>query len=234
MFECDDGYQLRGPKMILCSNGTWTPAEPPVCKELYHHIGCYSDGIFRALPKFLDYVTTVRQCYELAGARGYTVFATQYGRECWSGKNAAATYKKHDKTNKCRNGMGARWANDVYAIAGNLVNCTEPPALKNGKRVGSSFGFQQHVKFQCKKGYDIFGASSITCLLNGKWSALPPTCEAPCRLTNPQNGVVIGNSNRSRQNVTFQCNKGFKLEGESRRTCKNGNWSHDIPKCSPG
>ena len=33
------------------------------------------------------------------------------------------------------------------------------------------------MKVQCNQGHDIVGASSITCLLDGNWSALPPICE---------------------------------------------------------
>ena len=43
-----------------------------------------------------------------------------------------------------------------------------------------------------------------------------------------------GHGNRSRQNVTFQCNAGFKLQGNSRLTCRDGNWSHDFPRCKQG
>ena len=57
------------------------------------------------------------------------------------------------------------------------VNCLKPPAPKNGKWIGSNFGFQQQVKVQCNQGHDIVGASSITCLLDGNWSALRPVCE---------------------------------------------------------
>ena len=45
------------------------------------------------------------------------MFGVQFGRECRSGKNAVATYNRLGETNTCTKGMGARWANDVYAIA---------------------------------------------------------------------------------------------------------------------
>ena len=31
-FACNIGYTLQGPRTLFCSNGTWSPAEPTVCK----------------------------------------------------------------------------------------------------------------------------------------------------------------------------------------------------------
>ena len=57
------------------------------------------------------------------------MFGVHFGRECWLGKNAVATYKRLGETNTCTKGMGARWANDVNAMAdkGIEINCFKFP-----------------------------------------------------------------------------------------------------------
>lgn len=64
----------------------------------------------------------LESCKQEAAFRGYEVFGIQNGVECWSGPNAASTYNKHGVSNKCRNGFGGPWANDVYRIHTGKLN----------------------------------------------------------------------------------------------------------------
>ena len=50
--------------------------------------------------------------------RRYTVFGVQHGGQCFSGPHAHRTYAKYGRSNRCRNGKGGAWANDVYRISG--------------------------------------------------------------------------------------------------------------------
>ena len=60
----------------------------------------------------------IRNCALAAARRGYKVFAIQHGGWCASARYAYRTYRKYGKSNRCRNGKGGPWANDVYVLRG--------------------------------------------------------------------------------------------------------------------
>lgn len=76
------------------------------------------DSTDRALPKhigsFHGQSDAVAKCVQAAKSHDFKVFALQSGGECWSGANAQLTYDKHGPTNRCKDGKGGTWANDVY------------------------------------------------------------------------------------------------------------------------
>lgn len=60
-------------------------------------------------------------------------------------------------------------------------------------------------------------------------SAVQKTCD---NLSNPANGRVVLSGNNPGSTATYRCNAGFRLRGESRRTCQtNGQWSGKAPTC---
>ena len=73
----------------------------------------------------------IQSCKQEAAFRGYTVFGIQHGIECWSGPNAANTYNKYGPSDKCNNGLGGAWANDVYRI--HTGRCMKSEGVKEGR-----------------------------------------------------------------------------------------------------
>ena len=53
------------------------------------------------------------------------MFAVQHGGWCASARRAHLTYRKYGTSNRCRNGKGGPWANDVYVLRGK--NCQTLP-----------------------------------------------------------------------------------------------------------
>ena len=53
-----------------------------------------------------------------AQKRGYRVFAVQHGGWCAASRTGHLTYRRYGKSNRCRNGKGGPWANDVYVLRG--------------------------------------------------------------------------------------------------------------------
>lgn len=68
----------------------------------------------RALPKYLGTANSVQNCANEAAQRNFAVFAVQNRRECWSSPNGEDTYDRYGTTDRCNDGVGAGWANDVY------------------------------------------------------------------------------------------------------------------------
>ena len=58
------------------------------------------------------------KCFAAAARRGYRAFAVQHQGWCATGPRAHLTYRKYGRYNRCRNGKGGPWANDVYFIRG--------------------------------------------------------------------------------------------------------------------
>ena len=51
-------------------------------------------------------------------------------------------------------------------------------------------------------------------------------------LDNPENGQVSLTGTTVGSKAIYSCNKGFVLDGNSRRTCQiNGKWSGEAPVC---
>jgi len=86
----------------------------------YDHIGCFKDNTSRAMPKLLGNwrrdSKAVEKCALATKKAGYLFFGVQYAGECWSGPQAHMTYKKYGTSNRCVNGQGGNWAQDVYEI----------------------------------------------------------------------------------------------------------------------
>ncbi|XP_048587222.1 limulus clotting factor C-like isoform X2 [Nematostella vectensis] len=59
--------------------------------------------------------------------------------------------------------------------------------------------------------------------------------KAPCASPgNLKNGKVHGRDFRHRKRVSFSCNRGFRLIGETSITCYNGQWRNAPPTCTSG
>lgn len=92
-------------------------------------IGCFKDTSRRAIPQ-LDGKSpllrgnyqrrrkAIEKCAYVTVKRGYKLFGVQHGGWCASGPHAQRTFAKYGRSNRCRNGKGGAWANDVYRVSG--------------------------------------------------------------------------------------------------------------------
>ncbi|XP_019640486.1 PREDICTED: CUB and sushi domain-containing protein 1-like [Branchiostoma belcheri] len=96
--------------------------------------------------------------------------------------------------------------------------------------------YQDLVTFTCDLGYELDGASSVTCHADQTWSAPVPICQpVQCpSLTAPANGLLTPVGANSYQDVvTFTCNHGYELAGASSVICQaDQTWSQHIPTCT--
>ena len=70
-----------------------------------------------------------------AKKRGFSTFAIQHGGWCASTKYAFRTYGKYGKSNRCRNGKGGPWANDVYVLRGQFGLTTFSRSVRVNKPI---------------------------------------------------------------------------------------------------
>ena len=94
-------------------------------------IGCFKDTGRRAIPQmdgrsvllrgnYQRRAFAIRKCALVSAALGYKMFAIQHGGWCATGPHAHRTFARYGRSNRCRNGKGGPWANDVYRVSGAL------------------------------------------------------------------------------------------------------------------
>ena len=93
------------------------------------HLGCWADELHdRAIAGGIrsESNNPVEECRKYAENQGFSVFAVQDNKECFTAADAEKTYKKHGMSNVCYNGRGGFKAQNVYLVngQGNLVNKT--------------------------------------------------------------------------------------------------------------
>ncbi|XP_054659645.1 complement component receptor 1-like protein [Grus americana] len=125
--------------------------------------------------------------------------------------------------------------------------CEIPPhlpsaELKEQYRGISTFPHSSVVEYTCRPGYvrNVYARNSFICGINNKWQGskeicTPKLCTYPGE---PANGRLILTGKFSFGSaVTFTCNTGYRLVGNSQIQCvlKNGvvTWDRDIPICEP-
>lgn len=114
--------------------------------------------------------------------------------------------------------------------------CPPPEAPENADAIGNNT-VGSVVKFLCKEGfYRLGNPHRIRCQSNGQWtkhnvSCVAVSCGDP---GSPLNGKRKGWLFQYNNSVTFDCHRGFKLEGPNARTClANQTWSGTQPICKP-
>ena len=100
-------------------------------------IGCFRDTSRRAIStlegrsrllkgRYRSRPYAIQKCASAAMKRGYRMFAVQHGGWCASTKRAHLTYGRYGRSNRCRNGKGGPWANDVYVLKGKQTTILLP------------------------------------------------------------------------------------------------------------
>ena len=87
-------------------------------------LGCWHDTYDRAIDGGDRGQYTLANCQKFAETSGWTVFAMQNEKECFTAINARDTYQKHGKSEVCgEDGLGGGGAQNVYEIVSNQVQC---------------------------------------------------------------------------------------------------------------
>jgi hypothetical protein len=91
--------------------------------------------------------------------------------------------------------------------------------------------------YRCAAGFVLDGDAARTCLTDGTWSGIPPSCTpmaAPCmQLASPANGSLSIMGTGPGSTATYSCTMGFDLIGAPTRMCQaDGSWSGPEPTCA--
>ncbi|XP_034471249.1 sushi, von Willebrand factor type A, EGF and pentraxin domain-containing protein 1 isoform X3 [Hippoglossus hippoglossus] len=206
-YECRPGFILKGSSTIVCQvDGKWK-GQKPVCEPL----SC-------GFPKVPSDVTFKGEEYtynneiELSCQPGFLL----------EGKSVSVCQADGTWSHKSLTCVPAR--------------CGKPSPIPNGHVLGSEFGFNSKVKYQCDEGYTLNGDSTCVCQSDGLWDKPAPRCDIiSC---DPPEDISHGFLNGSSFNyddvVEYVCFDGYEVVGDPILRCSaQGLWVGAVPQCRP-
>ncbi|ELU05207.1 hypothetical protein CAPTEDRAFT_227166 [Capitella teleta] len=209
-YACDEGFESSDRRGLVClEDGTWS-GPTPKCNV----VQC-------ALPDPIPHGS-----FTVSGVtHGSTLHYTcDHGYEISSSQMQVC-------------GKDKQWSGSAPLCA--LIICPTPPTIDHGilqlPRGGNTVG--SVVAYQCLPGYHIEKHSERICLPNRMWTNDEPRClKRTCSIVpmNLLNGKVSGNGFEFNSILSYECNKGFLLNGSSLRRCnEDGLWDAAPPRCEP-
>nr|XP_042895666.1 sushi, von Willebrand factor type A, EGF and pentraxin domain-containing protein 1 isoform X2 [Parasteatoda tepidariorum] len=134
------------------------------------------------------------------------------------------------------------WADFLSGIRGKVQQkdshfcsgCIMPDSPPNGEVSISGMKTDAHLTYSCNPGYELTGVSDRRCLASGNWSDGSPHCvRISCGFPGYiANGYINGRQYLFQDIIQYVCNPGYRLSGESTRTCQVDNkWSGTAPRC---
>nr|XP_026689472.1 neurogenic locus notch homolog protein 1-like [Ciona intestinalis] len=204
--DCNRGFVRNGSAIMTCpANGQWTTITN--CQVPF---GCPAPNITNGalVPALASYDAFARVTFTCN--TGFTLV----------GSNAAL----------CANGQ---WSSQPPQCR-RVLEC---PALTipNGSITPAGpYAAGTTATVDCNRGFVRNGSAIMTCPTDGKWKTIT-NCQVPfgCPAPSITNGALVPAlaSYDAFARVTFTCNSGFTLVGNSVAVCANGQWSSQSPEC---
>ncbi|XP_065918054.1 uncharacterized protein [Dysidea avara] len=118
------------------------------------------------------------------------------------------------------------------------IDCGDPGEPINGNVLFDSTFVGDFADYECDSGFRLVGVSRRTCQVSGLWNGTVPQCQRiDCGDPGePENGTALFDSTFVGDIVDYECDDGFRLVGDSRRTCElsgtsSAAWSGAVPEC---
>ena len=208
-YRCDPGYQLDGPAVRKCSDGSQWSGSDPRC----YPIECDD-------PEPIPHGTVDGSEREIGAQIVYS---------CDDGYQLIG-----ESVRNCTE--EAKWTGNV-PYCEKIIECDKPSyVISNGRMISSNFSAGATIHYVCDDGYFIDGPTQRSCQADGSWDNPIPVCErVECpRPLRPAHSRVEGFEYRFRERVTYACHAGYRLIGPSERICQsNKTWSGVEPRCEP-
>ncbi|KAM4706820.1 sushi, von Willebrand factor type A, EGF and pentraxin domain-containing protein 1 [Discoglossus pictus] len=206
LYTCDNGYEVVGSPILACQEDASWNGSAPLCKPIECSVPLAPEnGKMLFNDKTLG-STVLYECnpgYELIGS----------------------------DTSLCL--PNKKWNNETPHCA--IITCKTPTKVLHGYIDAINYTYMSVIHYKCDLGYKVLGSATRKCKENKQWDGNEPNC-IPVSCGQPSaiiNGQVKGNEFTYGKRVEYQCNEGYRLQGEKERTClENGNWSGTVPFCS--
>ncbi|KAL4228764.1 hypothetical protein ACF0H5_011806 [Mactra antiquata] len=206
-YFCDTGYTLDGNDTDMCdASGVWLNGSP-TCNI----VDCASPEI------------------HTNGGTNHTTttYLSQADYYCNTGYELSGA-----TTASCQ--ASGFWSDGAPNCT--IVDCENPPMLYDGGANYTTTTYLSQAEYYCNTGYELSGATNITCQASGNWSDSPPDCIIVDCLepTGPLNGGVNFTITTYLTKIDYYCGIGYELvSGNDTDVCDaSGNWVNGPPTCS--
>lgn len=264
-YTCQEGYKLDGEPLRQCISGRLWTNHAPVCRPVScGDPGSMANGTARGgsfvYPEVLHY-----ECSSGFILKGKETITCQADGK-WSGQkpqcepvSCGPPKVPSDVTFK---GEGFNYTNEIelncqpgFLLQGKSISicqadgtwshkfptciparCSKPSVIPNGSVLGSEFGLNSKVKYECDEGYTLNGEPTRICQSDGLWDKPEPRCDIiSC---DPPEDISHGFLNGSSFNygdvVEYVCFDGYEVVGDPILRCSaQGFWIGAVPQCQP-
>ncbi|XP_053321831.1 sushi, von Willebrand factor type A, EGF and pentraxin domain-containing protein 1 [Spea bombifrons] len=206
LYTCFSSYEILGPPVLTCQeDGTWN-GSAPVCSPIECSIPTAPEN----------------------GMMNYTgnMVGNTVNFDCKPGYQLIGSDNSFCLSNR-------KWSHEIPLCV--LIACKAPNEILNGYIEAFNYTYMGVIYYKCDIGYEMHGSGKRTCQGNGKWDGdepicIPVFCGQPAVL---KNGQIKGNEYTYGKDVEYECNEGYRLNGDPKRTClETGNWSGTMPFCT--
>nr|XP_021518026.1 complement factor H-like [Meriones unguiculatus] len=207
-YNCSEGFGIDGPAFIKCEGEKWS--QPPVCIK--------TDCNYT--PKFENAMLEEVEKYSYKSGEQVTF-------KCSPNHQMVGT-----NTVTCVN---SKWIGQPVCKEN---SCVDPPNVANATivtRLMAKYSNGERVRYECIKPFEIFGEVEVMCQ-NGIWTE-PPKCKdstgkcgTPPPIANGDLTTFPLQVYAPLSSVEYQCQAYYQLKGNSKITCRNGEWS-EPPTC---
>ncbi|XP_053395851.1 sushi, von Willebrand factor type A, EGF and pentraxin domain-containing protein 1-like [Mercenaria mercenaria] len=207
-YECFPNFEISGNPTLTCAyDGSWKGVRPEC-----HAVTCGPPPVFPHSSTTMPLGANVGSVVSFMCNDGFYLLGSATAR-CTESK---------------------QWEYEGEPPVCEPKDCLDPPELKNGYRKFTETLYESTVRYFCDAGYTLLGQDSLRCGSKGQWEGKLPTCELlNCGV--PPHGdhvIVDGDSYTYQSKVTYSCENGYKLLGESVSVCtETGDWSVQSPQC---
>uniref|UniRef100_A0A8C0PDJ5 Sushi domain-containing protein n=1 Tax=Canis lupus familiaris TaxID=9615 RepID=A0A8C0PDJ5_CANLF len=219
VFECNEGYILKGSKLIYCGeDGEWNPPPPTCelnsCPELPNIPNAYWE-------RQNSFLSKKQQMFSIGTTLSYRC---HFGYEPASDGPTTLTCQKN-----------LTWTPHIEC----KEICCPVPKLENGEIIRSRTSSRNNctyflgdtILYKCYKKYQ----RESRCQGDGTWNPKTPTCDESCDyppfLPHGYHERVNGFSVFKKEEVIYKCHQGYTLVGEPRLSCSYSRWSPAVPQC---
>uniref|UniRef100_A0A3Q2PYT7 Sushi, von Willebrand factor type A, EGF and pentraxin domain containing 1 n=1 Tax=Fundulus heteroclitus TaxID=8078 RepID=A0A3Q2PYT7_FUNHE len=265
-YSCEEGYELVGEPERQCVSGRlWTPIDAPVCRPVSCGdpgvvANCTTHGKDFVYPEVLLF-----ECYPGFVLKGIDTIACQ-ADGTWNGRkpscepvscgppkvsNDITVHGKEYSYNneielRCQPGFilkgtskGVCQADGTWSHGNPScvpAHCVRPSPIPHGYVIGSEFGYNSKVKYECDEGYKLTGDPTLVCLSDGLWDKPTPrcdiiSCDPPEDISH---GFVNGSGFNYNNVVEYICFEGYEVVGDPILRCSaQGLWVGSVPRCQP-
>ncbi|XP_023404145.2 C4b-binding protein alpha chain isoform X1 [Loxodonta africana] len=224
VYNCKDGFILRGNSVVHCGDDNdWHPS-PPVC-ELNSCIN---------LPDIPHASWETRYNYRPRKDNMYSI-GTVLRYHCNAGYRPISN---EPTTVMCQEDL-------TWTPYKGCESCHFPPSIAHGRYKRIYFYGKTEFMYECDTGYTLVGQAKFSCS-SSALSPPAPQCKALCLKPHIQNGKLLVHKEEytEGENVIVQCNPGYRLVrwkeavafdglvGSQNITCsENRSWYPEVPKC---